>query len=135
MIRVTQNFKHEIYFFRIFFKLQIHAIKAHIIGGRRLDCSWLFDEIWDLWTFFENSSFFYISLTVILLIVSAQTILFCKCTMWKFSYSFRIMVIFYFITWIVATQTIRGNMLIFMSLNFGFWRNCLVDDIQNLNFR
>ena len=29
--------------------------------------------------------------------------------MWKFSYSFRIMAIFYFINWIVATETIEGG--------------------------
>ena len=35
-------------------------------------------------------------------IVSAETILFWKWKMWKFSFSFCIMAIFYFITWIAA---------------------------------
>ena len=44
-------------------------------------------------------------------IVSAETILFWKCKIWKFSYSFRIMAIFYFINWIVASETIKGGKL------------------------
>ena len=44
-------------------------------------------------------------------IVSAETILFWKCKIWKFSYSFRIMAIFYFINWIVAAETIKGEKL------------------------
>ena len=31
--------------------------------------------------------------------------------MWKFSYSFRIIAIFYFINWIVAVETIEGGEL------------------------
>ena len=31
--------------------------------------------------------------------------------MWKFSYSFRIMAVFYFINWIVAAETIEGGKL------------------------
>jgi hypothetical protein len=31
--------------------------------------------------------------------------------MWKFSYSFRVMAIFYFINWIVAAETIQGGKL------------------------
>ena len=49
--------------------------------------------------------------TVFPRIVSAETILFWKWKMWKFSYSFRIMAIFYFINWIVATETIEGGKL------------------------
>ena len=44
-------------------------------------------------------------------IVSAETILFWKWKMWKFLYSFRIMAIFFFINWIVATETIQGGKL------------------------
>jgi hypothetical protein len=44
-------------------------------------------------------------------IVSAETILFWKWKMWKFSYSFRIMAIFYFINWMFAAQTIEGGNL------------------------
>ena len=54
--------------------------------------------------------------TVFPRIVSAETILFWKWKMWKFSYSFRIMAIFYFINWIGSCrrnywrgETIRGN--------------------------
>ena len=47
--------------------------------------------------------------TVFSRIVSAETILFWMCKMWKFSYSFRIMAIFYFINWIVAAETIEGG--------------------------
>ena len=36
---------------------------------------------------------------------------FLKCKMWKFSYSFPIMAIFYFVNWIVATETIKGGKL------------------------
>ena len=49
--------------------------------------------------------------TIFPLIVSAETILFWKWKMWKFSYSFRIMAIFYFINWIVAAETIEGGKL------------------------
>ena len=44
-------------------------------------------------------------------LVSAETILFWKYKMWKFSYSFRIVAIFYFINWIVAAETIKGRKL------------------------
>ena len=44
-------------------------------------------------------------------IVSAETILFWKWKKWKFSYSFRIMAIFYFINWTVAAETIEGGKL------------------------
>ena len=37
--------------------------------------------------------------------VSAETIRFWKWKMWKFSYSFRIMAIFYFLNWIVAVHS------------------------------
>ena len=44
--------------------------------------------------------------------VSKETTLFWKWKMWKFSYSFRIMAIFYFINWIVATETIEEGKLL-----------------------
>ena len=44
-------------------------------------------------------------------IVSTETILFWKWQRWKFSYSFRIMLIFYFRNWIVAAETIKGGKL------------------------
>jgi hypothetical protein len=44
-------------------------------------------------------------------IVSAETVLFWKWKMWKFSYSVRIMAIFYFINWIVAAETIEWGKL------------------------
>ena len=49
--------------------------------------------------------------TVFPWIVSVETIFFWKWKMWKFSYSFRIMAIFYFINWIVAAETIEGGKL------------------------
>ena len=49
--------------------------------------------------------------TVFLLIVSAETFFFWKWKVLKFSYSFRIMVIFYTINWIVAEETIQGVIL------------------------
>ena len=49
--------------------------------------------------------------TVFPRIVSVETILFWKWNMWKFSYSFRIMTIFYFINWIVAAEIIEGGKL------------------------
>ena len=48
-------------------------------------------------------------------IVSAETILFWN---WKFSYSFRIMVNFYFINWILAVETIEGGNY---SWKYGRW--------------
>ena len=42
-------------------------------------------------------------------IVSAETIFSWKWKMWKFSYSFWIMAIFYSINWIVAAETIEGG--------------------------
>ena len=50
-------------------------------------------------------------ITVFPRIVSTETILFWKWKMWKFSYSFRIMAIFYFINWIVAAKTIQAGKL------------------------
>ena len=44
-------------------------------------------------------------------IVSAETSLLWKWKMWKFSYSFCVTVIFYFINWIVAAETIEGGKL------------------------
>ena len=41
--------------------------------------------------------------------ISAKTILFWKWKLWKFSYSFPIIEIFYFINWIVATETTEGG--------------------------
>ena len=52
-------------------------------------------------------------------IVSAETILFWKWKMWKFSYSFCIMAIFYFINWIVAEETIEGGKL-FTEIRYTF---------------
>ena len=40
-----------------------------------------------------------------------ETILFWKWKMWKFSYNCRILAFFYFINWIVATETIQGRKL------------------------
>ena len=44
-------------------------------------------------------------------IVSLETTVFWKWRMWKFSYSFCIMAIFYFINQIVATETIQRGKL------------------------
>ena len=44
-------------------------------------------------------------------IVSADTFLFWKWKIWKFSYNFCIMAIFYFMNWIVAAKTIEGGEL------------------------
>ena len=49
--------------------------------------------------------------TVFPRIVSAETILFWNWKLCKFSYSFRIMAIFYFINWIVAAETMEGGKL------------------------
>ena len=65
--------------------------------------------------------------TVFRRIVSAETILFWKCKMWKFSYSFQIVAIFYFIDWIVATETINGGKLFKWgnySRKYGMLLNC-----------
>ena len=48
-------------------------------------------------------------ITVFPWIVSSETILLWKWKMWKFSYSFRIMAIFYFINWILVAETIEGG--------------------------
>ena len=48
-------------------------------------------------------------ITVCARIVSGENIQFWKCKVWKFSYRFRIMAIFYFINWKVAAETIFGN--------------------------
>ena len=50
-------------------------------------------------------------------IVSAETSLLWKWKMWKFSYSFCVTVIFYFINWIVAAETIEGGKL-FAEIHF-----------------
>ena len=47
--------------------------------------------------------------TAVQCIISAETILFWKWKMWKFSYSFNIVAISYFINWIVASETIEGG--------------------------
>jgi len=49
--------------------------------------------------------------TVFPRIVSAETNLFWKLKLWKFSYNFSIMAIFYFINQIVAEVTIQGGKL------------------------
>ena len=54
---------------------------------------------------------FFKSNTVFPRIVSAETNLFWKLKLWKFSYNFSIMAIFYFINRIVAAETIEGGQL------------------------
>ena len=49
--------------------------------------------------------------TVFPRIVSAETILFWKQKMWTYSYSFRIMTIFYFINRIIALEIIERGKL------------------------
>ena len=62
--------------------------------------------------------------TVFPRIVSAETILFWKWKMWKFSFSFCIIAILYFINWIVAAETIQGGKLFkggVYSRKYGSW--------------
>ena len=57
------------------------------------------------------TQFFQVNLhqiTIFWRIVYAETILFWKWKMWKFSYSFHIMAIFYFKNWIVAANLLTG---------------------------
>ena len=58
-----------------------------------------------MWKLYENFHIFHFQKRI----VSAETILFLLKKMWKFSYSFCIMAIFYFMNWIDAAETIEGG--------------------------